>query len=183
MARLGHVAIDSTRVRANASRHRTETVEELRQRVEKTRAEIRRWQQRCDAAGSDEEPGTELPAGSQAKLEEQLRETQQKLAQLEERGAQQISRTDPESRFLREAGGFALGYTADLAVSDDHLIVAQCTTQAASDSESLLPVVDQVKQNCGAWPQETSADSGFFPWRTWWGWKVGGLRATCQTRI
>ncbi|HEV2324701.1 MAG TPA: IS1182 family transposase [Terracidiphilus sp.] len=162
MARLGHVAIDSTRVRANASRHRIESVEELRQRLQKTRAEIGRWQRQCDAADPNEEPGTELPAGSQARLEEQLRETQQKLAQLEKLGARQIARTDPESRFLREAGGFVLGYTADLAVSDDHLIVAQRTTQAVSDSESLLPLADQVKQNCRAAPEEVSADSGFF---------------------
>lgn len=115
-----------------------------------------------DAADPNEEPGTELPAGSQVRLEEQLRQTQQKLAQLEKLGARQISRTDPESRFLREAGGFVLGYTADLAVSDDHLIVAQRATQAVSDSESLLPLADQVKQNCRAAPEEVSADSGFF---------------------
>lgn len=162
MVRLGHVAIDSTRVRAHASRHRTETLEELRARLEKTQAEIGSWQQRCDAADPNEEPGTELPAGSQAKLEEQWEETQQKLAQLEQLGARQLSRTDPESRFLREAGGFVLGYTADLAVSDDHLIVAQRVTQATSDSESLLPMVDQVQQNCRARPAEASADSGFF---------------------
>lgn len=162
MGKLGHVAIDSTRVRAQASRRRTETREQLQQRLEKTRAEIRRWQQQCDAADPNEEPGTELPAHSPAQLEEQLQQTQQRLAELEERGARQRSLTDPESRFLREAGGFILGYTADLAVSDDHLIVAQRTTQAVSDSASLLPVVDQVKANCGAWPEQASADSGFF---------------------
>lgn len=162
MAKLGHVAIDSTRVQAQASRRRTETMEQLQQRLEKTRAEIRRWQQQCDAADPNEEPGTELPVGSPAQLEEQLQQTQQRLAELEERGARQRSLTDPESRFLREAGGFTLGYTADLAVSDDHLIVAQRTTQAVSDSASLLPVVDQVKANCGAWPEQASADSGFF---------------------
>ena len=59
-------------------------------------------------------------------------------------GAQQLSRTDEDSRFLHQGRGFVLGYTVDLAVSDDHLIVAQRTTQAVSDSESLLPMVDQV---------------------------------------
>ncbi len=162
MAKLGHVAIDSTRVRANASRRRTETAEELRQRLAKMRREIGRWQQQCDAADPNEEPGTEVPPGSQERLEQQLQETQQKLAQLEHLGARQISLTDPESRFLREADAFVLGYTADLAVSDDHLIVAQRTTQATSDSESLLPLVDQVKENCGVWPEEASADSAFF---------------------
>ena len=66
-----------------------------------------------------------------------------KLAKLAELGARQISRTDPDGRFLHQADDFVLGYTADLAVSDDHRIVAQRTTQAVSDSASLLPMVDR----------------------------------------
>ena len=162
MVRLGHVAIDSTRVRANASRHRTETAEELRRRLAKTRREIRRWQQQCDAGDPNEEPGTKVPETSPAKLEKQVQETQQKLVQLEDLGARQISLTDPESRFLHEAGGFALGYTAELAVSDDHLIVAQRITQATSDSQSLLPMIDRLTENCRESPAEVSADSGYF---------------------
>jgi transposase len=162
MAKLGHVAIDSTRVRANASRQRTETAEELRDRLAKTRREIRRWQKQCAAADPNEEGGTKVPKISAAQLEKQLHETQEKLTQLEKLGARQISLTDPESRFLREAGGFAMGYTAELAVSDDHLIVAQRTTQATTDNESLLPMLDRVVENCKEWPQEASADSGYF---------------------
>jgi transposase/IS5 family transposase len=162
MGRLGHVAIDSTRVEANASRRRTETVQELRQRMAKTRRAIRRWQQQCDAADPDEEPGTQVEANYQEGLQRQLVETREKLAKLRKLGAQQLSTTDPDSRFLHTGRGFVLGYTVDLAVSDDHLIVAQRTTQAVSDSESLLPMVEQVEQACAARPEEVSADSGFF---------------------
>jgi hypothetical protein len=162
MARLGHVAIDSTRVRANASRRRTESTKELRERLAKTRRQIKRWQEQCEAPDPNEEAGTQVPTDYRQKLEQQLRETQEKLAQAEKLGARQVSVTDPESRFLHEAGGFVLGYTADVAVSDDHLIVAQRTTQATSDSESLLPLVDRVTENCKEAPQEVSADSGYF---------------------
>lgn len=162
MAKLGHVAIDSTRVRANAARRRTETGEELRERLAQTRRDIRRWQQRCDAADPDEEPGTQVEPGYVDRLEQQLQETRQKLAKLAQMGARQLSRTDPDSRFLHEAGSFVLGYTADLATSEDHLIVAQRTTQAVSDSESLLPMLDQVRETCGEWPAQVSADSAFF---------------------
>jgi len=95
-------------------------------------------------------------------LQQQLEQTRQKLEQLEKSGARQLSRTDPDSRFLHQAQGFVLGYTVDLAVSDDHLIVAQRTTQASSDSESLLPLVDRVMEACGEWPAQISADSAFF---------------------
>lgn len=161
MGRLGHVAIDSTRVHANASRRRTETEKELRQRLAATRRAIRRWQQQC-AAADDEEPGTRVNPRYQERLERQLAETQEKLQKLSKLGAQQLSRTDSDSRFLHQGGGFVLGYTVDLAVSDDHLIVAQRTTQAVSDSESLLPMVDKVMEACGEWPTQASADSAFF---------------------
>jgi len=162
MGRLGHVAIDSTRVRANASRRRTETVQELRQRLARTRRAIRRWQQQCAAAERDEEPGTQVDPSYEQRLQQQLVQTRQNLEKLVKSGARQLSSTDPDSRFLHQAHGFVLGYTVDLAVSDDHLIVAQRTTQAPSDSESLLPMADRVMETCGEWPAEVSADSAFF---------------------
>jgi len=163
MGKLGHVAIDSTRVKANASPRRMETKQELRQGWAKTRREIRRWQQQCDTADPNEEPGTQVDPGYGEKLQQQLQETQQKLQKLRKLGARQLSVTDPDSRFLHQArGGFTLGYTVDLAVSDDHLIVAERTTQATSDSASLLPMVEQVEKACRECPVEVSADSGFF---------------------
>jgi len=162
MARLGHVAIDLTRVRANAARRRLETEIELRQRLARTRREIRRWQQQCDAADPDEEPGTQVEASYGEQRAEQLQETQQRLRKLRKLGARQLSVTDPDSRFLHTADGFTLGYTVDLAVSDDHLIVAQRATQAVSDSASLVPLVEQVERSCGARPAQVSTDSGFF---------------------
>jgi transposase len=175
MGRLGHVAIDSTRVGANASRKRTVYGEELRRQLAKTRRAIRRWQQQCDAADSDEEPGTEVEAEYGERLQEQVRETKQKLQKLRRMGARQLSQTDPDSRFLHQAGGYVLGYTVDLAVSDDHLIVAQRTTQATSDAASLLPLVEEVQRNCGSPPVEVSADSGFFSVRNLKGLEQRGI--------
>jgi len=39
-----------------------------------------------------------------------------------------------KGRYLRRRGGFCLGYTAEVAVSDDHLIVAQRVHQATTDT-------------------------------------------------
>ena len=119
LGRLGHVAIDSTRVAANASPNRVETKERL----------------------------AEIPS---------------RLEQLKRARQRHISRTDPDSRFLRDRRGFTLGYTVDVAVSEDHLIVEQRVTQAATDNASLLPVVEAVERRCGEMPQKVSADSGFF---------------------
>jgi transposase len=163
MGRLGHVAIDSTRVHAHASRRRMETQVELRQRLAQTRRAIRRWQQQCDVADPNEEPGTQVQRDYGKQLEQQLAATREQLQKLKKLGARQLSVTDPDSRFLHQSGGgFVLGYTVDLAVSDDHLIVGQRTTQAVSDSASLLPLVQQVEATCGERPRQVSADSGFF---------------------
>ena len=81
---------------------------------------------------------------------------------MQKSGLKKISRTDPDSRFLRQRDGFTLGYTGTLAVSEDHLIVGQCVTQETNDNGLLLPLVDQVEQRCGAKVQRVSADSGFF---------------------
>jgi hypothetical protein len=58
--------------------------------------------------------------------------------------------------------GFVLGYSAEIAVSDDHLIVAQRVTRNATDNDSLEPMLEQVEQRSGAPPGAALADSGFF---------------------
>jgi IS5 family transposase len=84
---------------------------------------------------------------------------------LPKKGRQQVSLTDPESRFLRTAQGWELGYTADLAVSDDHVIVATRVTQNATDNDSLVAMVEEVERHCRARPEKVTGDSGFFSGR------------------
>jgi hypothetical protein len=162
LGRLGHVAIDSTRVAANASRSRVESAEGLRRERAKLRRQVRRWQQQCDAADRNETPGTTLAPTEKEAVEARLAEIPRRLEKLRKTGLPQRSRTDPDSRFLRERQGFVLGYTVALAVSEDHLIVEQRVTQETTDNASLLSVVDAVERRCAERPQKVSADSGFF---------------------
>ena len=157
--KLGRVAIDSTRVKANACRDRIDTEQRLRQERAKLRRQVRRWQQACDRDDS-------APGGLQVELEkaeQRLAEMPRRLQKLRKSGLEKLSRTDEEARFLRERGGrFTLGYTAEVAVSDDHFIVAQRVTQQATDNASLLPMVAAVEQQCGSPPAQVLADSGYF---------------------
>ena len=77
-------------------------------------------------------------------------------------GLKRRSETDPDSRFLRDRKGFTLGYTAEVAVSEDHLIVEQHVGQNATDNATLVPLVEAVERRCRERPQKVSADSGFF---------------------
>lgn len=155
MGKLGHVAIDSTRVRANASRHQMVELE-ARQQWAEDRRRVRAFQQKASEQDPEEDGGVRLSPRQQEQL------AQQKIPALPKKARRQVSTTDPDSRFLRTAEGWTLGYTADLAVSDDHLIVAARVTQRAADNASLVPMVDQVERTCGERPQKVTGDSGFF---------------------
>ena len=159
MVKLGRVAIDSTRIQANASRDRIDTEQALRDTRARLRRQVRQWQKEADR--DDQEPGgLEVAIGE---LNKALGEMPRRLERLKKSGLKKLSRTDEDARFLRRRGGeFVLGYSAEIAVSDDHLIVAQRVTQNVTDNDSLEPMVDQVEQRCGAPPGSALADSGFF---------------------
>jgi transposase/IS5 family transposase len=162
MGKLGHVAIDSTRIAANAAADAVDTEEKLRGERAKIRKQIRRWQRQCEAEDPNEGAGTEVAREALEKLEQKLREIPERLERLKKSGSKKLSRTDADSRFLRQRQGYVLGYTGTVAVSEDYLIVGQQVSQASTDNGLLVPMVERVEQECGERPQQVSADSGFF---------------------
>ena len=156
MGKLGRVAIDSTRVQANASPDRSRSAEQLRRERARIRQRIRRWQKQCDE-DDPETPGSEVGG-----WRERLEEIPRQLAELRKSGQQRSSRTDPESRYLRRRGGFCLGYTAELAVSEDHLIVAQRVHQGATDNASLDAMAQRIELECSSPPESVVADCGYY---------------------
>jgi len=157
--RLGRVAIDSTRVAANASPDRADTIAQLRRERARIRQRIRRWQQDCDRANDDGPcAGAELVEQWQQRLEAIPRQ----LEQLRKSGQQRGSRSDPESRYLRTRGGFCLGFTAEVAVADDHLVVAQRVHQQPTDNASAVAMAESVERECGERPAVVLADSGYY---------------------
>jgi transposase len=166
MGKLGHVAIDSTRIAANASRNRVDSETSLRKARARIRRHIRRWQKQCDAEDPNEGAGLEVSREALSRLEQQLADVPVRLERLRKAGVKKLSRTDADSRFLRERGGYVLGYTATVAVSEDHMILAQRVTQETNDNALLCPMVEAVRQQCGSPPERLSADSGFFSLET-----------------
>lgn len=157
--RLGHVAVDSTRIAANASRDRIVTEEKLRSQRAALRRQIRQWQKQCNAESAQEAGGTQTETDT---WRQKLEQIPRQLKRLRKAGLKKQSVTDPDSRFLRTRTGFELGYTADIAVSEDHLIVGQRITQNPTDTRSLEAMLEQVEQRCGETPRQVSADSGFY---------------------
>ncbi len=159
MVKLGRVAMDSTRIAANACKDCVDSEQALRDTRAQLRRQVRAWQKEADR--DDAEPGgLEVAIGE---LNRALDELPRRLERLKKSGLKRLSRTDEDARFLRQRGDkFVLGYSAEIAVSDDHFIVAQRVTQNVTDNGSLAPMLDQTEQRCGAPPGQALADSGFF---------------------
>jgi transposase len=163
LARLGAVAIDSTRIKASASRNRLDIEQKLRARRAQIRRHIRAWQKQLTDEDPDANCGMQLGREQIAQLEKELASIPARLERLKKSGSQKLSRTDPDARFLRErSGAFVLGYTGEIAVSEDHFIVAQRVTQNATDNHALLPMLEATERQCGATPAQIVADSGYF---------------------
>jgi transposase len=159
MVKLGRVAIDSTRIAANASKDCVDSEQALRDTRARLRRQVRAWQKEADR--DDAEPdGLDVAIGE---LNRALVELPRRLERLKKSGLKKLSRSDEDARFLRQRGDkFVLGYSAEITVSDDHFIVAQQVTQNVTDNGSLAPMLDQTEERCGAPPGQALADSGFF---------------------
>lgn len=151
MAQVGTVAIDSTRVKANASRDRVVRERQLQRALEE---KVRAWQESLDD-DPDRTPGTVVEP-------EQLQRVRRQLETMQQSGERVLSTTDAEARFVRDHGRFTLGYTGEIAVTEDHVIVAARVTQAKADNQALVPMVEEVERQCGMRPARVLADSGFF---------------------
>jgi transposase len=172
LGQLGRVAIDSTRVQANASGDRSDSLEKLRRERARIRQRIRRWQKQCD---QDSQEPSGAGAGAPEQWQQRLEEIPRQLEELRKSGQKRGSRTDPESRYLRRRGGFCLGYTAELAVSDDHLIVAQRVHQEPVDHGGLVAMTEAVERECGQRPAVVLADCGYYT--------MGGVEAVQQSGV
>jgi hypothetical protein len=119
---------------------------------------VRRWQKACDADDPQQGAGTTVGGASGELKQMDVTGKLEPLPKVVKR-----SRTDPDSRFLRERGGrFVLGYTGEIAVSEDHFIVAARVTQSATDVRALVPMVEEVERCCRRRPQRVLADTGFY---------------------
>jgi transposase len=160
LGKLGVLALDSTRVKANASRDRVMTEEGLRMERARKRRQVRRWQRELLTMDSDENPGGVVTG--MERVRQRLAEIPAELEKLRKSGLKRMSRTDGDSRFLHSREGFVLGYTVEAAVSEDGLIVAARVTQAATDHASLVPLVDEAEQRSGRRAEKVLADAGFY---------------------
>jgi transposase len=187
--KLGRVALDGTKVKANASKHKAmsygrmkEDERSLREEVRKLLAQAKAADEEEDARYGKDKSGDELPEElsrretrlkkireAKRALEEQARKEAEKEHKSKEEAEEakpkdkaQYNFTDPESRIMKGSDGFVQAYNAQAAVeSTCQLIVAQAVTQEANDKKQVVPMVEGIKEQAGQNPAELLADSGY----------------------
>ena len=184
--KVGRVALDGTKVKANASKHKAMSYDRMQEKEKQLKAEVKQLLEQAEAADAEEDArygkdrtGDELPAELERR-ETRLKKIQQAKRALQERARQQAvtegsdpqqakpkdkdqyNFTDPESRIMKSSDGFVQAYNAQAAVEPDlQLIVGQTVTQAANDKQQLMPLVEVIEQQSGQRPEEVLADSGY----------------------
>lgn len=181
LVKLGRVALDGTKVKANASKHKAMSYGRMDEREAALRAEVARILAEAEAIDAAEDAeygdarGDELPAALRTR-EGRLRKLREARAALEEEARQkggdaeavpepkaQRNFTDPDSRImLSKPDGFIYGYNAGAVVDEAHqVIVATTLSTDATDTRSLPDLVDQVESNTGRRPKRFLADAGY----------------------
>lgn len=160
LGKLGTVAVDGTPLAANNSKSRVDSVEKLRRQRARYRQQVRDWQKRGNT--EDNALAKEYAQEQMEKAQKRLDSIPRRLQKLNKSGRERLPQTDPDARVLKRRGQSVVGYQGQIAVSEDHFIVGQEVTQAAAENDSLLPMVEQVKRNCGETPQKVLGDAGLY---------------------
>ncbi|HEY6179741.1 MAG TPA: IS1182 family transposase [Kofleriaceae bacterium] len=184
LVKLGRVAIDGTKIKANASKHKAMSYGRMKQEETRLRQEVAELLRRADVADRDEDAhygadrsGDELPA-ELARRESRLRmiaaakaalEAEARAAAAERKAPDepppdraQRNFTDPESKIQKSGDGFVQGYNAQLAVAEGQIIVAQHVTPAPLDVHQALPALRRIKQTLRTVPKVLLGDGGYW---------------------
>ena len=186
--KLGRVALDGSKVKANASKHKAMSYGRMEETEKRLREEVRKLLKQAEAADEEEDKrygrerrGDELPEELQRR-ETRIARIQEAKKALEERAREkaksesegkdskeakpepkaQYNFTDAESRIMKGSDAFVQGYNTQVAVEPTlQLIVGQRVTQAANDKQQMVPLIEVVQEQSGQKPEEVLADSGY----------------------
>ncbi len=183
--RVGRVALDGSKVKANASKHKAMSYDRMREKQRQLRQEVKQLLAQAEATDAAEDTqygadrrGDELPAELQrresrlTRIREAKRVLEARAKDAAEAAGQpsdavkpdpkaQYNFTDPESRIMKGPDGFVQAYNAQIAVDEQQLIVGQAVTQETNDKKQLMPMVTMMEEQSGLTPTQLLADAGY----------------------
>lgn len=189
LVKLGHVALDSTKVKANASKHKAMSYGRMWEKEKELEEKVKALLEMAEAVDTEEDRkygkgkrGDELPEELRfhKKRLEKIREAKKALEEESRKEAEKEGKdggndipdekaqrnfTDPESRIMKDSStkSFIQGYNCEAAVdAKAQVIVAAEVVQDAGDKKQFEPMVEKVKENLGKYPKQVSADAGYY---------------------
>lgn len=183
--RVGRVALDGSKVKANASKHKAMSYGRMREKQQHLRDEVKQLLAQAEAADAAEDAeygadrrGDELPAELQrresrlqrireakraleARAKDEAAATGQPVESAKPDSKAQYNFTDPESRIMKGPDGFVQAYNVQVAVDDLQLIVGQAVTQETNDKHQLMAMIATIKEQSGDTPAQLLADAGY----------------------
>lgn len=159
-------AIDGTKIEANASRHRTYDREGLQRLLEKTEAAIKDLEEQNEA-GNDPLP-TSLPK-ELVKAQRLRAEVKAAMEKLTTEGEKRVNLSDGDAKLMKGNHGIIAGYNMQAVVSPvsiDHnssslFIMGIDVTKDESDTEQLLPMLEQAEEMTEQRAEVSLADAGY----------------------
>ena len=191
LVKLGHVALDGTKVRANASKHKAMSYGRMKEKEERLKAEVDDLLRQAQEVDKEEdrrygrdkrgdelleelafresrlrkirEAKAALEAGALAEAEQAEREGRNHPGVPDDKAQRNF--TDPDSRIMPVPGGrdFQQSYNCQAVVDSDHqVIVAARATNQPSDKGQAVGMIEETVSNTGAVPKEVSADAAYY---------------------
>jgi transposase len=114
LVKLGHVALDGTKIKANASKHKAMSYERMKKREQELQAEVSRWLEAAEAADAEEDRrfgkdkrGDELPAwvADKEKRLAKIREAKAALEAEAKAAAEEKAKAEAAAEETRRAAG------------------------------------------------------------------------------
>ena len=166
MATLEHIAIDGTKIQANASNAATYTDERTEKEIEEILKKASEIDDMEDEKYGEDNDGSGIPDDIQERLTK-LDEIKHKLEKEQEAqgGGKKVkvNATDSDAKFMKMYGiGTHIGYNAQAAVDGYYqIIVAADVVNAQIDDKQLIPMVLGTAHNTGRFPERLTADGGY----------------------
>ncbi len=161
------VAIDGSKFAAVNSRDRLLTPQSVARKLERTERRIAQYLASLDEADRAEAGHSALaPEAVRSaldKLKARAEELRQAQASLAESGENQRALTDSDSRLMRKPdGGYTVGYNAQLAVDDQHKLIATVgVSQNANDQNELRSMGEAAKAAVQTQQLSVLVDGGY----------------------
>ena len=173
-ASLGHVSIDGSKIKANASKHKAMSRDRMKKEIEKLEQEIKEVLEKAQQDDLiDDVPSILFPQQEEIdnrtlrleKIRVMLKELDERKPESESDNPEkdQINFTDPESRIMdTKTQGVIQGYNPQIAVDADHgLIVGLKMSNCSNDKQQFEGVLESIKEATGRVPVKMTADAGY----------------------